>query len=173
VIPSIRLRLGLGLCLAIYGVSCLLHPERLGLLDAVDLPIHETGHLVFSPLGEFLQFLGGTLLQLAFPLAFVGYFLHRRDRYAAHVVLFWVAQNLWNISVYLADARARRLPLVGGGEHDWAYLLGRLGLLQQDQLLSDLVHGAGVVLFAWAVWGMLVYSGHDIQARAESEAVLS
>ena len=168
----VRLRLALALCLALYGVSCLLHPERFGLLDAVDLPIHETGHLLFSPFGPFLQFLGGPLLQIAFPLAFVGYFLHRRDRFAAHVVLVWVAQNLWNVSVYVADARARSLPLVGGGEHDWAYLLGRLGMLEQDQLLSDLVHGASVVLFAWAVWGMLVHAGDGAYAPAEREAAL-
>jgi hypothetical protein len=147
------------LCVAAYGVSCLLHPERFGLLDAVDLPIHETGHLLFSPFGAFLQFLGGTLLQLAFPLVFVLYFLRRRDRYAAHIVSVWVAQNLWNVSVYVADARARRLPLVGGGEHDWAYLLGRLGLLEHDLRLSAIVHGAGVLLFTWAVWGALVHAG--------------
>jgi len=39
------------------------------------------------------------------------------------VALWWVAQNLWNISVYVKDARAEELPLVGGGEHDWNYLL--------------------------------------------------
>jgi hypothetical protein len=168
--PTGRLRHLLALGLAAYGVACLRHPEHFGLLDAVDLPIHETGHLVFAPFGEFLQFLGGTLLQVGFPLVFVGYFLRRRDRYAADVVLMWVAQNLWNVSVYVADARARRLPLVGGGEHDWGYLLGRLGLLEQDLLISRIVYGAGVFLFAGAVWGALVHAGDAVAAPA-GEAV--
>jgi hypothetical protein len=161
---SARLRQVLALCLTAYGVECMIHPEHFGLLDSVDLPIHETGHLVLAPFGEFLQFLGGTIFQVAFPLVFVGYFLWRRDRYAAYVVLIWVAQNLWNVSVYVADARARRLPLVGGGEHDWAYLLGRLGLLEQDLAISRTVYGAGVALFAWAVWGTLVHAGDAVAA---------
>jgi hypothetical protein len=103
---------------------------------------------------------------VAFPLVFVGYFLRRRDRYAAYMVLIWVAQNLWNVSVYVADARARRLPLVGGGEHDWAYLLGRLGLLEQDLTISGAFYGVGVLIFAWAVWGALVHARDAVAAPA-------
>ena len=33
-------------------------------LRAVDLAIHETGHLVFAPFGEIITALGGTLFQL-------------------------------------------------------------------------------------------------------------
>jgi hypothetical protein len=100
--------------LFVYGIVCLRDPGTFRLLDNVDLAIHETGHLVFAPFGEFLGFLGGTLLHLLFPLLFYGYFLRQQDRFAASVLLWWVAQNLWNISVYMADARAQRLPLVGG-----------------------------------------------------------
>ena len=105
-------------------------------MDSVDLPIHETGHSCSRPFGEFVQFLGGTLFQLIMPSVFVGYFLRRKDRHAASVALWWVAQNFWNISVYIRDARAQELPLVGGGEHDWAYLLGRLGWLTRDQVIG-------------------------------------
>ncbi|HVE79375.1 MAG TPA: hypothetical protein VNA89_10960, partial [Gemmatimonadaceae bacterium] len=119
--------------LGIYGVRCLVRPDEYRLLDNVDVAIHETGHLVFAPFGEFITALGGTLFQLIVPLAFVVAFLRRGDRFAASVVLWWVAQNLWNISVYVRDARAQVLPLVGGGEHDWAYLLAELDLLPRDQ----------------------------------------
>lgn len=122
------------------------------------LAIHETGHLVFAPFGEFLGFLGGTLFQLLFPLLFYGYFLRQQDRFAASVLLWWVAQNLWNISVYMADARAQGLPLVGGGEHDWAYLLGRMGLLEYDQTLANAVQLAGALLFFWAMLRAFQYS---------------
>ena len=83
-----------------------------------------------------MQFAGGTLFQLIMPAIFVGYFLRRKDSHSASVALWWVAQNFWNISVYAADARAQELPLVGGGEHDWAYLLGELHWLQYDQRVA-------------------------------------
>ena len=114
--PS-RSRLALTGALALYGVPCLLAPEAGRLLDAVDLAIHETGHLVFGPFGEFLGFLGGTLFQLIIPAAFAVSFWRRADRHGATVALWWVAQNCWNVSVYVRDARTQSLPLVGGGEH--------------------------------------------------------
>ena len=38
-------------------------------LDGVNLAFHEAGHLFFAFFGQTLQFLGGTLGQLLFPLA--------------------------------------------------------------------------------------------------------
>jgi hypothetical protein len=71
------------------------------------------------------------------------------------VALWWLAQNLWNISVYIRDARAQELPLVGGGEHDWAYILATLNLLEKDLSLGRAVHLLGVVLFVLSVvWGV-------------------
>lgn len=146
-----RLRLVLTGALALYGIPCLLRPESGRLLDSVNLAIHETGHLLFAPFGEFLGFLGGTLLQLALPVAFVVYFWQRADRHAATVALWWVAQNCWNISVYVRDARTQALPLVGGGEHDWAYLLGRLGWLHHDQAIALDVRLLGAAIYAYSI----------------------
>ncbi len=61
-----------------------------------------------------------------------------------------VAQNLWKVAVYVQDARAEELPLVGGGEHDWNYLLGRLGLLNQDRLIGDGIRLLGVLVYVWS-----------------------
>jgi hypothetical protein len=153
-----RARLFLTAALALYGIPCLMRPESGRILDAVDLAIHETGHLVFAPFGEFMGFLGGTLFQLALPAAFVVYFWRRDDRHAASVALWWVAQNCWNISVYIRDARTQALPLVGGGEHDWAYLLGRLGWLGHDQGLAVGVHIVGALTYVAAVGAGLRYA---------------
>jgi hypothetical protein len=149
-------RLALTVCLALYGLRLLLHPDAGSLMDSVDLPIHETGHLVFAPFGEFIQFLGGTLFQLIMPTAFVVYFARRRDPHAASVALWWVGQNFWNISVYIADARAENLPLVGGGEHDWAYLLGRLGWLKLDHIIARDAWFLGVLAYVVAIGGGLL-----------------
>ena len=51
-------RIVLTLLLALYGFRLLLNPDGGSLMDNVDLPIHETGHLIFAPFGEFMQFLG-------------------------------------------------------------------------------------------------------------------
>ncbi|UCG85774.1 MAG: HEAT repeat domain-containing protein [Gemmatimonadota bacterium] len=142
--------------LAVYGVMILRDPAHFRMLDHVDLAIHEAGHVFFGPLGEFIGLLGGTLLQLMVPTAFLGYFLYHGNQHAASVLLWWVAQNLWNISVYIKDARSLELPLVGGGEHDWAHLLGELGLLHRDQTIGQTVYLAGVLLFTFSiVWGLM------------------
>jgi len=153
------LRLAFLLFLAVYGVICLMSPEKGRLLDSVDLAIHEAGHLVFAPLGEFMGLLGGTLFQLIMPGAFLAYFRRRGDGYAAGVVLWWVAQNLWNISVYAADARSRALPLVGGDEHDWHHILLRLELLQHDWLVAKVIHFAGILVFGAALYIALRHTG--------------
>ena len=149
-------RRALSIALLLYGTYGLRHQDEGSLLDGVDLAIHETGHLVFGPFGEYVGFAGGTLFQLLMPMAFVIYFLRRHDRYAASVALWWVGQNCGHIAVYVADARAQELPLVGGGEHDWAYLLGRAGLLARDVALARAITSIGYLLVVGAaVWGLL------------------
>lgn len=147
-----RARLALTGVLALYGIRIL---TTLGdthrWLDDLDLAIHEAGHLLFAFGGTFLTALGGTLLQLLGPLVFALYFHRRGDRHAVTVLLWWLGQNCWNISVYVRDARSQALPLLGGGEHDWSYLLGELGLLARDQALADLVRLIGVVLYGLSV----------------------
>jgi hypothetical protein len=129
-------------------------PGSFGLLDAVDLAIHEAGHVFFGIFGEFMGFLGGTLFQLLIPVTFFGYFLQRHNRFAAAVMLWWIAQNLWNISVYVKDARDMALPLVGGGQHDWNYLLEAVGLLHRDQQVGQTFFAVGVLCYLVAMlWG--------------------
>src|SRR5256885_598828 len=144
-------RLALTVVLALYAIPLMRHPESGGLLGGIDLAIHGTGHLVFGIFGEVIGVAGGTLFQLIVPVTYVLYFAKRGDRHAATVPLWWVAQNLWNISVYVRDARVQELPLVGGGEHDWAYLLGRFGLLAHDQGIGRGVHAFGTLLCIAAV----------------------
>jgi hypothetical protein len=145
-----RARGALTAVLAVYGLFLLFHPQHYGWLDAVDLAIHETGHLVFAPFGDVITALGGTLLQLLLPAAFAVYFTRRGDGHAASVAWWWVAQNLWNVSVYVGDALAQELPLVGGGEHDWAYLLAEFGVLRHDREIATGVRLLGAMVFGFA-----------------------
>jgi hypothetical protein len=151
-------RLAMTVVLALYSILLIRRAEPGSFLDGIDLAIHETGHLVFSPFGEVIQFAGGTLFQLIVPAAFVWYFVRRGDRHAASVALWWIAQNFWNISIYIRDARVQELPLVGGGEHDWAFLLGRFNLLPFDQGIGRGVHALGTMVCVLAIASGLLFA---------------
>jgi hypothetical protein len=163
-------RSGLTIILALYGLWCGLTPDRFHLPDAIDLPIHETGHIVFGWGSEVLVALGGTLFQLIVPLAFVVYFWRRKDLHASSVALWWVGQNCFNIARYVADARAQELPLVGGGEHDWTFLLSTWRLLPQDQTLAHNVSGIGWLLIGIATWlGWITLANQRAVAPADPQ----
>ena len=123
--------------------------SRSSVLDWVDLPFHEAGHLFFSPFGSTAHYLGGTLGQLVVPAGLCCYFLLRRgEPLGAALCGFWLGQSLVNVSVYMADARTLELELVGGGDHDWNELFYRFGLLGESAVrrVSGLTHALGVAV---------------------------
>lgn len=139
--------------LAIYSIALFRDPG-FALMDNINLPVHETGHLVFAPFGEFAAALGGSLFQVMVPLAFVLHFARREDPHAASVALWWTGQSLWNVAIYAGDAQEQELPLVGGGEHDWAYLLAEMDLLQDDDRVASTIRFVGTTLVVVAMlWG--------------------
>ena len=105
-------------------------------LDGVNLLLHEAGHVFFGFLWQTMQFLGGTLGQLAFPAMFIVYFWRKRQRFEAYVVGIWLCESLMYAAEYMADARVMQLPLVGGHIHDWNWLLPRWGVLRHAVRLS-------------------------------------
>lgn len=117
------------------------------IFDALNLGIHELGHYVFMPFGEFMMFLGGSMTQCLVPFFSVPMFYRQRDWFAMAFCFGWLSTNLYSVAMYIGDARAQVLPLVtpGGGEpqHDWAFLLGKLGWLQQDQVLAWMTRALG------------------------------
>src|SRR6185369_8631885 len=87
-----------------YFLWCAWDPSNWHLIDGVNLLIHEAGHIVFMPFGEFIMIAGGSLFQVIMPAAFVVYFCRRGAAYSAALVLFWVGESLLNVSVYAKDA---------------------------------------------------------------------
>ena len=122
-------------------------PRPYGVLDMGMLPFHEAGHFVFGVLGEFMGVLGGSLVQVLMPLGFGLYFAFvRRDWFAGLACLFWLFQNLVNISIYMADSRKMLLPLFGGSDdviHDWNFLFGRMHKLNQADSIAATVAALG------------------------------
>ncbi len=129
-------------------------PETWHFIDNFNLLIHEAGHWIFWPFGEFMHVLGGSLNQVLIPILFVIYFYRQNEKYSASLVLFWVAQNLINVSIYAGDAVKMQLPLLGGDNviHDWNWLLIYTGQLHHTEgvALTIKAFGIGLVLLAAA-----------------------
>lgn len=133
----------------IYFLWVAKNPAQGSFLDLIDLPIHETGHLLFRPFGEFLMVAGGSLFQVIFPAVFVGYFVWQRSFYSAAMVLFWVGQSILNVFVYASDAVAMQLVLTSGftgsegSFHDWNYILDKFNLLGSTRTITGIIRFIG------------------------------
>ena len=135
------------------------------ILDSANLAFHEAGHPLFGLFGETAGLYGGTWMQLLVPLAVLGSAWLRREAGGAAAAAFWLSQSLLNVARYVADAREQALPLVGGGLHDWAAILGRWGLLAADKRLAGALTFLGVA-GALAAWSWLAWRWReDGQAR--------
>jgi hypothetical protein len=129
-------------------------------LDFLNLFIHEAGHLLFTAFGQFISILGGSLFQILFPFSFFIYFLIKKDYFASSFIIFWIADNIINVSVYMRDAIPMALPLLGGDGtiHDWNYLFVSLGLLSKSQLIGTSFYIIGVVLILVSIIGMILFA---------------
>jgi hypothetical protein len=113
------------------------HPW-LPILDDANLLIHESGHVFLSPLGLMAGFLGGSIMQLLVPAVSLIYFKLSKQFYALGFSLFWLGDNLINISTYAKDARTMLLPLINHDRvHDWNWILKQWHLLAFDQVIGN------------------------------------
>ena len=160
-------RLLLTVALAVYALVICRAEDSWSFLDNVNLPIHETGHLVFAAFGEQITALGGTLFQLIVPIAFAISFAVRRDWHGASVMVWWAGQNCVNIGRYMADAVVQELPLVGGGEHDWAFLFGEWNVLAYSEPIGRNASIVGAIIMLGAcIWGVLAALSNARSAAA-------
>jgi hypothetical protein len=101
------------------------------ILDHANLAFHEAGHPLAGIFSERLAVYGGTLGQLAFPVA--------------TTIAFWSRRH----SLGFALCLAMELPLVGGLDpqdaHDWREIFSRWGMLDADTAWAGLVR-----LVAWS-----------------------
>jgi hypothetical protein len=99
---------------------------------------------------------GGTIFQLMIPAVCLVHLLKRGANLGWQLCLFWLGENLLNISIYAGDAIKQALPLVGGGEHDWTYLLTEMGLI---------AHPAGVAKFIFLSGSAVIFGSLYLIAR--------
>ena len=159
--------------LTIYFLWIAYDPMQGSFLDNVDLPIHEFGHVLLRPFGEFMMVAGGSLFQVMMPLIFVGYFVWRQQYYSAAIVTLWVGQSILSVYIYAADAIVMRLVLTSGftgsegSFHDWNYLLTATGLLSSTKTVAGIIRLVGTLTIIGAGACSIYYSLYGSEAEEE------
>jgi hypothetical protein len=133
--------------------------------SGITLAFHEMGHLLFVPFGNTMHLLGGSLLQIAVPLIAALYlWLRQGDFFGLAVGGGWLSFSLWELAIYVFDARREKLALVGFSDdpqHDWSTLLTRWHVLNYGdhfawliRIVAVLTWAAAIALGAWLCWRM-------------------
>jgi hypothetical protein len=136
---------------------------NLSFMHDILLPIHEAGHVLFRPFGEFMTILGGSLFQVMAPLGIGVAFIWKNSDNFGGAMGFWLGgASLVDVSPYVYDALHPYMTLLGGhtgadGPHDWIYLLSAMGQLPRAQGWGAFVHACGGLLMVGALaWGAAV-----------------
>jgi hypothetical protein len=138
-------------------------PFVLWTIDTIDLFIHEGGHFVFGFLGRMIYFMGGSLMQIVLPSLAVWVFLKSGFR-TLTATLYWLGQNLVNVSVYIGDAPYKRLPLISDSAiHDWNWIFNRLGDMSLASLVSETVFVVGIASCCGALLTGVYFLINDIK----------
>ena len=113
------------------------------------LPLHEAGHLIFTPLGYALMIFGGSFWQVAFPLSLV-IVAYRQGSFWWTIYVSLMGVHLIDLTPYIFDAPFRSLPLITGRKdsHDWANLLNHFQVPHLSEPLSDLSFYGGILVCA-------------------------
>jgi hypothetical protein len=116
------------------------------------LPLHEGGHFLFSMFGKMLYILGGSFWQIVFPLAWFVMAARQRSS-VAPFALFWVGENMMDVSLYMRDAPLRQLPLLGGhtSGHDWYNLFTMWNVMDSAGTIADFMYYLGLITCATAI----------------------
>jgi len=167
-------RIALLLLLARWTWLFLVWPMRQDVIGAsflhlISIPFHEAGHIIFSPLGDIMTAFGGSLAQVLVPIICgIAFLTSSANPFAAAIMGWWTGENLSDVAMYIGDARALNLVLIGGRTgaevegHDWEHILQILGLLHRDTRIAAVVHVAGGALMIGAiVWGSVLALKRD------------
>ncbi len=119
-------------------------PFALWVIDTIDLFIHEGGHFFFGFMGRMIYFMGGSMMQVVLPSLAVWVFLKSGLRTLTGT-LYWLGQNLVNVSIYIGDAPYRRLPLISDSAiHDWDWIFNHVGNMALAEPVSRIVNLLGI-----------------------------
>ena len=129
-------------------------------LHMPNLVFHEAGHIFFSPFGDLMTSLGGSLNQVLIPvICWIAFVTSSPNPFGAAVMCWWAGENLLDVAIYINDARDLQLILLGGHTgaevegHDWEHILQLTGLTMHDHQIAWTVHAIGALMMIGAlVW---------------------
>jgi len=111
--------------------------------------IHEASHIVFSFAPPILVAAAGSIGELIFSVLLLFVTLKSKSYFASVFAGLWLMLSMNNVGRYMADARSQLLPLIGPGnsvQHDWNYIFGQFGWLENDLMIGGVVRGIGDVI---------------------------
>ena len=159
---------GMGLFLLLLFRS---DPGFVVLIDHANLLFHEAGHPIVGIFSERLEPYGGTVGQLVFPVVLAVSFWRKGQPVPFAAAAVWFFENFLNIARYMADSRALKLPLIGGGEHDWNEIFFRWNALAHDTLIAGVVEAIGWIgmslVCLWVGWRAWKDRGRVIESSEE------
>lgn len=152
----------------VYFLWAAFHPSDWRFVDNFNLVMHEAGHILFIPFGQFMTIAGGALFQVIVPAAFAFHFYYQKKKFSCALLLFLVGESLVNVSVYAGDAVLMELPLLGGDDsmHDWNWMLDRLNLLERTREIAGAIRALGVLLILSASVGSFIYARSGGEAES-------
>jgi hypothetical protein len=138
------------------------------------LPLHEGGHFISLLFGNTLYVLGGSFWQIMFPFLWFAIALKQRSQ-TAPFPLFWVGENMMDVSLYIRDAENMALPLLGGHKsgHDWHNLLTQWDMIDSCDSIADIMYFSGLIIAGGAivfglVWAFVAFHKSGIPVKPVS-----
>lgn len=139
--------------------------------------MHEAGHVFFQIItlfmGRFLILIGGTVLEVGFPLGFAFLLFKNQAFFSGSCFIWWAGKIFIGVGAYMADARAQKIVLFphmrAGVPGDWYYIFESLGLLNFDVIIGTLVKIFGVVTMVAALWLAGYFAWHQQDFVEEPE----
>ena len=160
------LRHAVTVIIACYFIFYALTATEWHFIDNINLIFHEAGHTLTFFFGQFISIASGSVFQILIPALCCLYFYQQGQRYSASLLLFWVGQNVINVSVYAKDAIVMQLPLLGGDNvmHDWNYVLSAMGLLRLTPYIADIIFISGIGILFCAFYFSIINSNEESKA---------
>lgn len=174
------LEISLLFAIPLYGALCWLWTVYIKdysyywIIGHINVGIHEVGHIVFGVFGnQTVHVLWWTLLQLLFPIIFIGIARYRKQPFAIVLCGVRLATNLFYIARYMYDATRLVNPMlsmswdVETSIHDRNYLFGLWWVIAQTDQISFSTRILWFIFYALslAYWLFLIVKAMEVQQK--------
>lgn len=115
----------------------------------IQFGIHEASHIVFGFLPPLFAAAAGSIGEIGFTILLAVVAFRSKSYFFGVFSLLWVMLAMTSVGIYMADARAQQLLLIGPGpdpQHDWHFIFSQLNLLSSDILIGNSIRLIGSVV---------------------------